>query len=457
MDEVSTTPNPPNPPTARKPSRPSVVPKAVGLNCPGCGGPLTLRTFSNAVNVTCPGCGRILDATDPKLAILQEAQKREVETPLIPLGTRGKWKGVTYEVVGFQRRTTYSDGDQFSWFEYLLFNPYAGYRYLTEYEGHWNDVTVCRALPQQGKPTYGTRSKDRLIMNGRTFTQFQTANAETTYILGEFPWQVRMGDKVEDCDYISPPFMLSVESTGDEATYSLGEYTAGKDIWQAFGRPGNPPAPQGVFANQPNPYGDRPKDFWNLGGYFMAAVVLLFVVLTIMAQRKEVLHDDYTYRQTGQEASFVTPVFALGGHTSDVDININTSLDNDWAYFNLALINEQTGAAYDFGREVSYYYGSDSDGSWSEGERTNTATLGSIPPGNYYLRVEPEMDPSHSVNYTLSIERDVPIFSWFWVAAIALILPPAFLSARGWGFEYKRWQDSDYPIVTQSSTGGDDD
>src|SRR5947209_1284371 len=110
---MSTTP--PNPPsTPRKPSRPSVVPKAAGLNCPGCGGAMTLRTFSNAVNVACPGCGRVLDATDPKLAILQEAQKREVEKPLIPLGTRGMWKGVTYEVVGFQRRTVYADGDEFS-------------------------------------------------------------------------------------------------------------------------------------------------------------------------------------------------------------------------------------------------------------------------------------------------------------------------------------------------------
>ncbi len=451
MDQVSTAP--PNIP--RKNLRPSVVPKAVGLNCPGCGAPMALRTFSNAVNVSCPNCGAILDATDPKFKILQEAQRQYKITPLLPLGTRGKWKGVTYEVVGFQERTITSDGVDYHWGEYLLFNPYAGYRYLTEYQGHWNDVTVCRALPQQGKATYGTRSKDRLIMNGRTFTQFQTANARTTFILGEFPWQVRMGDKVEDCDYVSPPFMLSVESTGDEATYSLGEYTPGKDIWAAFGLPGSAPRAEGVFANQPNPYGDKPKDFWNLGGYFVSALVVLFVLSWIVSQHKDVFQENYSYRQTGQEASFVTPIFELGGHTSDVDLTINTGLDNDWAYFNLALINEQTGEAYDFGREVSYYHGYDSDGSWSEGGRKDTATLGSIPPGRYYLRVEPEMDPGHGVNYTLSIERDVPMFTWLWLALAALVVPPFFLTARGWAFEYKRWQESDFPIVTQS--GGDDD
>jgi len=182
---------------------------------------------------------------------------------------------------------------------------------------------------------------------------------------------------------------------------------------------------------------------------------VLFVLSWIVSQHKDVFTENYSYRQTGQEASFVTPIFELGGHTSDVDLTINTGLDNDWAYFNLALINEQTGEAYDFGREVSYYHGYDSDGSWSEGGRKDTATLGSIPPGHYYLRVEPEMDPGHGVNYTLSIERDVPMFSWLWLALAALIVPPFFLSARGWAFEYKRWQESDFPIVTQ--TGGDDD
>ena len=51
-------------------------------------------------------------------------------------------------------------------------------------------------------------------------------------------------------------------------------------------------------------------------------------------------------------------------------MTINTDLNNDWAYLSLALINEDTGVAYDFGKEISYYYGRDSDGSWSEGGRS---------------------------------------------------------------------------------------
>jgi hypothetical protein len=154
----------------------------------------------------------------------------------------------------------------------------------------------------------------------------------------------------------------------------------------------------------------------------------------------------------------VTPVFELPGHTSNVELKINTDLDNNWAYFNFALINEQTGEAYDFGREVSYYYGRDSDGSWSEGGRTDTAAIPTVPPGHYYLRVEPEMSPnSIPVHYSLTVTRDVPSMSFFFIAALLLLIPPAFLTARAYRFEYQRWQESDYAISSGGSSGDSND
>ena len=96
------------------------------------------------------------------------------------------------------------------------------------------------------------------------------------------------------------------------------------------------------------------------------------------------------------EPSFVTKVFEVQGRTSNLELTINTNLINDWAYFNLALINEATGDAFDFGREVSYYTGSDSDGAWSEGGRSSTRRFLMCLPGRYYLRVEPEMEGSET-------------------------------------------------------------
>jgi hypothetical protein len=173
-----------------------------------------------------------------------------------------------------------------------------------------------------------------------------------------------------------------------------------------------------------------------------------------ISSNKEVFSGTYDYSQRpGQEASFVTPVFEIGGHTSNVELKINTDLSNNWAYFSFALINEQTGEAYDFGREVSYYYGTDSDGRWTEGDRVNTATVPTVPPGHYYLRVEPDMaQGSVPVHYSLQVNRDVPSFMFFLIAAVLLLIPPIWLTGRAYRFEFNRWQESDYAVSSGDSS-----
>src|SRR5579871_3005771 len=122
------------------------TPQVRSLSCPGCGAPLALRSMGRAVTVVCGYCHSILDANDPQLRILQRFAAATSEVPpLIPLGSRGKWRGTVYEVIGFQRRSATSDGETFSWHEYVLFNPYKGFRYFTEYNGHWNDAAAVTA------------------------------------------------------------------------------------------------------------------------------------------------------------------------------------------------------------------------------------------------------------------------------------------------------------------------
>src|SRR5262250_1277770 len=106
------------------------------LNCPGCGAALTLRSFHNAVTIVCDSCHSVLDAQDPNLRILQQFKAAtDKDRLLIPLGTCGKIRGTDYEAIGFERRTIHVEGVAYGWHEYVLFNPYKGFRYLTEYDG----------------------------------------------------------------------------------------------------------------------------------------------------------------------------------------------------------------------------------------------------------------------------------------------------------------------------------
>jgi hypothetical protein len=432
-------PTPPLP----QPAKPQVK----ALNCPQCGAAIVLRSLGHAETVVCASCHSILDAKDPNLQILQrfEAATGEIP-PMIPLGTRGKLRGTDYEVIGFQRRSINVEGVRYDWHEYVLFNPYKPIRYLSEYQGHWNDISVCKELPEV--------SFNSAVYLGERYKHFQSSDANTNYVLGEFPWQVRVGEHAAIIEFISPPRVLASEKTDNEVTWSIGEYTYGADIWKAFNLPGTAPEPIGVYENQPAPASTNVKAIW---GAFAAFAILLFVLMAgfdVSAKKTVAFEHSYVFATTDPkaEASFVTDMFSLEGGTSNVRVTTQAGVSNAWIYLNYALINQDTGQAWDFGREVSYYYGHDSDGNWTEGSTHDSVVIPSVPAGHYYLRIEPESDPKHPpISYSVEVQRDVPVFGFFGIAFLALLIPAIAITWRSLSFERARWAESDHPPIQLSS------
>jgi hypothetical protein len=455
---------------------PPVV-KAKTMYCPNCGGPVEFRGFGHALTVVCPQCLSVLDASSPLLKIVQEAQDAQSRrNPLIPLGARGKLGGATWEVIGFQTRSVEDEGVTYEWEEYLLFNPYKGFRYLTNYDGHWNFVTPVESLPERR----AVGSRPAVYFEGSLYKHFSGAQALTDFVIGEFPWRVKAGEQVLADDFICPPFVLSSETTSDEVTWSKGEYMAGADIWKAFGLTGPVPRAQGVYLNQPSPYGGKIGGTWGVFALMLLALLVIAIMFGVLSPGNIVLDEHYHYSAADRgEPSFVTKDFEIEGRTSNLEVAINTNLINNWAYFNLTLINEGTGDAFDFGREVSYYAGRDSDGAWSEGSQASTVIIPRVPAGRYYLRVEPEMEGSEippatpipaptaapkptptpaqrrlpttnvrTVFYEIVLRHDVATYGWFWLAALLLLIPPIFSTIRARSFDVRRWSSSDYPIAS---------
>jgi Domain of unknown function (DUF4178) len=419
------------------------------ISCPNCGGAVELRGFAHTLSVVCPQCKTVLDASTPEVKILQTFQGKTQTQPTIPLGSRGKIGDTQYEVIGFQVRGVSTGDDSYSWDEYLLFNPYKGFRYLTEYNGHWNFVHVETALPEH----VSSVGKPEVRFGGQIYRAFDSMTASTVYVLGEFPWRVHVGESVGCQDFVAPPLMLSSESTAGETTWSRAEYMTGSQIWQAFKLPGSPPPAYGIFANQPSPPGASVGSAWSTWLWLNVALATLVFLFMFVAPGSVAFSDHYAYSQgVKTDSAFVTPTFQLTGRDSNVKLSIHTDLDNNWAYFNFALINDQTGQTFDFGREVSYYH--DSDG--SEGSRNNSVIVPAVPSGPYYLRVEPEMATgSPYVRYDLELRRNVPNYGFFGVAALLLLIPPIWTTYRRESFEAARWRESDY--APKSSGGGDDD
>ena len=424
---------------------PAAAPKA--LTCAACGAPLQVRAPGRSVVVACAACGVVLDADHPDVTVIAAYEQRTTITPLLPLGTRGTLKGDPYEVIGFLVRETVIAGETFYWREYLLYNPALGYRWLTEYAGHWTLTKTASATPKRGDKTVS-------YLNA-TYRHFQSATATVAYVIGEFPWRVSVGEKTKVEDYVDPPRILSYEKAANETTWSIGEYIDGRRVWEAFALPGDPPARSGVGAAQPSPFAAHSRPVWLLLASFVTAAVVVHLAFSVFSQRRVVYARDHEYRR-GAPAAVVTEPFELTGRRSNVVVQITTDLRNSWAHFNLALVNVDTGAALDFGREVAYYTGHDADGAWSEGGPGDSVYVPSVASGRYYLLVEPETEMT-TMAYSVTVRRDVPRHSYFFVALGLLVIPPLVFAYRSFRFEHERWSESDHPMTAVRTDTDDED
>lgn len=105
-------------------------PKVRTFRCLQCGHPITLRGLLQTTSVACSSCGTVIDISDENMRIISAFQSKVKVEPAIPLGARGTFSDGVFEVIGFLRRVIHVEGVDYRWREYLLFNPFKGFRWL---------------------------------------------------------------------------------------------------------------------------------------------------------------------------------------------------------------------------------------------------------------------------------------------------------------------------------------
>ena len=267
------------------------APSVAGLTCPNCGGAITVRAVQQTQTVVCPSCHAVLDSRDQQLTILQKFQEQMTYTPDIPLGTRGTLRGDLYEVSGFQVRGIRHNESEYFWREYTLWNPYKGYRYLMEYDGHWCDFDITRIAPSEmvnGRQPF-------VRYDGIVFRHFRTTTVTTVFILGEFPWQLRSGDRMTSRDFIAPPRLLSQEESPDATVWALGSYVPAGAIWRAFALSGTPPVAKGMFFVEENVHAPRVRTRAWTGAMVAVPIVIAMVFRSAFPARIAWLHSVWLY------------------------------------------------------------------------------------------------------------------------------------------------------------------
>jgi hypothetical protein len=240
------------------------------VNCPHCGGTLTLVAPDQAQRVTCSNCSSLLDVDQGNLRYLKTISKRN-QQPVIPLGTKGTIRGIEYTVIGFMERFVVHEGTKYPWTEYLLYEPRTGFRWLVHSEHHWNFVEPISA----GEVS---RSALNARYHGDDYRLFQHGSARVRHVLGEFYWRVEAGEKVRTKDYVCPPRMLSIETAehdqSGEMNVSLGTYMPVDEVESAFGVTGLA-RPWSPGPNQPSPQTGAIFRTWSI---FLLVLILMDVV-----------------------------------------------------------------------------------------------------------------------------------------------------------------------------------
>lgn len=415
---------------AHKPLRSAATLKIKAFACAACGGQVTVSLPDRSLAAVCSSCGAIVDATDDNHKVLSAFIGGTKYQPLIPLGSRGKLHGHTYRVIGYVRK---SDGPgDYHWNEYLLFNPYQGYRWLVENQGHWSYVVPLRAAPKS--------ETTARIYNGRSYKLFLKGEAKVVYVLGEFYWQLAYGEKTIVADYIAPPEMLSMEKSGSEINWSLGEYIHGSLVRKAFALTGSFPQPIGVAPNQPSPT----AAYGPLGALSaMVAVALLAVqiVTAALVDDQKVHKVELTHIKDKPAQEYLSEPFELKGRVSNVETQLQAGVDQSWLELELSLVNDDTGGALEYRQLAEYYHGHDSDGSWSEGSRSDSFVLTDVPPGRYRLRAVSYAE--NDTSYQITVYRDRAIWSNLVFLLLSVMVFPVFVWIRRAKFETARWQNSE--------------
>ncbi|MBT9505179.1 DUF4178 domain-containing protein [Rhodoferax sp.] len=200
------------------------------FSCPNCGASLTVQ-LATSKSMSCSSCNSLIDLSQGIGGELKHAIQDEPVKPLIPLGSLGQLQGMEWQVVGFQHRmgTDPSDPDEhFGWEEYLLYNRQRGFTFLVDSTEGWSVVK-----PATGAPVMAANGQSASYL-GTRYQLKESYSAQTTYVAGEFYWQVTRGQKTSNRDFASGKSLLSMEQSANELTWSVGSRIESDAVAKAF-------------------------------------------------------------------------------------------------------------------------------------------------------------------------------------------------------------------------------
>lgn len=407
--------------------------EAVGTHrCPNCGSPVDLRLGAETLTATCGACGSELDTSGAEWRVLRTVSNFKPPKLVLPLGTRGTLYGHEWEVVGWVERFNKAY-PEYPWSEYLLFNPWQGYRWLVLSNGHWSFVSPVQGLPSMNKA-------GRLSFEGEAYRPFLGGTLYVRRIWGEFYWRLKVGDKAWGEDFIAPPYILTLERTAEDLSWGRGEYVEPKTIKEAF-KVEYLPIPTGVAANQVNPWPKRVRFFWLASLVWVVLLLAVQLLLPVINPPHSVPITKSLIENT-YEVLYTSPRFTIPRDNGNVMLEME--VENFDKYYDLhvqaILVNTSTQLRY---YTPLHLFGGEMQTNPHTGRPIAQWYHQDIPGGEYL--VEYNCYTLYDKPFTLKMRavRDEPRWDNFIYLVCLIPIFGVFFWIRKSQFEKKRWTESD--------------
>ena len=417
----------------------------------------TSSTISNSITILsfgCPNCNSYYTHNYNEFKF-EYKSNFEFSNPVIPIGSKCKLDNEEYEVIGMIVKDF---GNLFYSTEYTLLSNKGDYKYLSESQGHWI------LLKEVEKINIDKNSKLELTYNEILFKKYDHYYAEIVLIQGFFDIKLNKR-KSFVVEYISPPYILSSENLDDIHTY-FGEHISKEEIKNIFNLE-QLPSTVGIGIVQP-----FYVNIVNSIRIFLATCIIILLIYAFgsRSNSEQVLSSSFRISDY-KTKEYVSPSFEFTGSASTLNVEINTSVDNSWAYTGVSVINELTNEEVFAEQNIEYYHGYTDGENWNEGSTSEKFSICGLKAGKYHLTFTPQaeeilinppteelynqnpnttFDSSKAINKNDNLVMSVTATlekSPFWNVGFCFIIfgiVIIILHILKYFFEVKRWNTSDY-------------
>ena len=429
-------------------------PESAQLACPECQHSITYYDMEGSEYYACPNCHAYFKYSgEQKPKVFGNYNTKHSENiNLLPVGTSGTLGGQPCRVTGIVERAELARNGklQYRWLEYQIYQSITNdYAQLSLFNGHW---MVIRPAKRAYQVDNAKTRRASITQPDATYQLYNRYQSRVIYAVGEFDWNIESDDQLSLSEFISPPVMLVQERNKDRDTWYRAEHIEPREIAQSFGLSlGNLPPREGVGAVQP----DLVKASIPALTLLTAIVlILLFLLQTtalvrhtptdVLSASLQVEVDTTAKSAPGTGKVIVSPSFTLD-HQAALQVDLTTSLNNQWLELPVSLVNEQTGQGFEFTKNIEFYNGVESGESWREGSRDADAVLSRVPAGRYHLNFYPftEAGPA-APQIDVRVTADPPLWSNFFIVFFLLLIYPTWQYIRRASHETQRWNESDY-------------